>query len=132
MRRTLLMFLSMAAGMYCGVAAEAAESAAEPPSQAPGLQEPAHVSPRLNLTLEQRHTIKEIMKDLKVRSSSAEVEPKIGEPVPDKVDLQPMPAEVAQKVPQIKSHMFFLITDQFVIVDPKDKKVAEVVKLGEK
>jgi hypothetical protein len=50
--------------------------------------------------------------------------------VPDNIELQPMPAEVAQKVPQIKSHMFLLIADQFVIVDPKDKKVAEVVKLG--
>ena len=42
-----------------------------------------------------------------------------------------MPAEVGQKVPQIKSHMFFLTADQFVIVDPKDKKVADVIKLNE-
>lgn len=131
MRRTLLFSLSMAAALCCGLAAKPVESAAEQPSQPPALQEPAHVSPRLNLSLEQRHTIKEIMKDLKVRPSSAEIQPKIGEPVPDNIELQPMPAEVAQKVPQIKSHMFLLIADQFVIVDPKDKKVADVIKLNE-
>ena len=65
MRRTLLFSLSMAAAMCCGLAAKPVESAAEQPSQPPALQEPAHVSPRLNLSLEQRHTIKEIVKDLK-------------------------------------------------------------------
>jgi hypothetical protein len=120
----------MAAAMCCGFAAEPAESAAEQPSQPPAL-EPAHVSPRLNLSLEQRHTIKELVKDMKLRVSSAENQPNIGDPAPANIDLQPMPAEVGQKVPQIKSHMFFLTADQFVIVDPKDKKVADVVKLNE-
>jgi hypothetical protein len=131
MRRTLLFSLSMAAALCCGLAAKPVESAAEQPSQPPALQEPAHVSPRLNLSLEQRHTIKEIVKDLKLRASSAETQPKIGDPAPSNIDLQPMPAEVGQKVPQIKSHMFFLTADQFVIVDPKDKKVADVIKLNE-
>ena len=131
MRRTLLFSLSMAAALCCGLSAKPVESAAEQPSQPPALQEPAHVSPRLNLSLEQRHTIKEIVKDLKLRASSAETQPKIGDPAPSNIDLQPMPAEVGQKVPQIKSHMFFLTADQFVIVDPKDKKVADVIKLNE-
>jgi hypothetical protein len=121
----------MAAALCCGLAAKPVESAAEQPSQPPALQEPAHVSPRLNLSLEQRHTIKEIVKDLKLRVSSAETQPKIGDPAPANIDLQPMPTEVAQKVPQIKSHMFFLTAEQFVIVDPKDKKVADVIKLNE-
>jgi hypothetical protein len=131
MRRTLLFSLSMAAALCCGLAAKPVESAAEQPSQPPALQEPAHVSPRLNLSLEQRHTIKEIVKDLKLGVSSAETQPKIGDPAPSNIDLQPMPAEIGQKVPQIKSHMFFLTADQFVIVDPKDKKVADVIKLNE-
>jgi hypothetical protein len=132
MRRTPLLLLSMLAVIHFGSAAQAApQTPAEQPSapQSPG--EPARVSPRLNLTLEQRHMIKEIIKDVKAKSSSAEFQPTIGEPVPAGIDLQPMPPEVAQKVPQIKSHVFFLIADQFVIVDPKDSKVAEVIKLGE-
>jgi len=38
---------------------------------------------------------------------------------------------VAQKVPQVKSHRFFLTAQQIVIVDPKDNKVADVIKLAE-
>jgi hypothetical protein len=95
----------------------------------PGTEEPAQASPRLNLTLEQRHVIKEIIKDLK-NESAADAQPKIGEPVPSQIKLQPMPPQVAQKVPQIKSHMYFLTTEQIVIVDPKDNKVADLIKLA--
>jgi len=44
--------------------------------------------------------------------------------------LQPMPADIAQKVPQVKSHTFFVTDEQIVIVDPKDNKVADVIKLA--
>ena len=42
-----------------------------------------------------------------------------------------MPPDVAQKVPQVKSHRFFVTADEIVIVDPKDNKVAEVIKLAD-
>ncbi len=35
-----------------------------------------------------------------------------------------------EQVPQVKSHRFFLTAQQIVIVDPKDNKVADVIKLG--
>jgi hypothetical protein len=41
-----------------------------------------------------------------------------------------MPSDVGQKVPQVKAHRFFLTAQQIVIVDPKDNKVADVIKLG--
>jgi hypothetical protein len=40
-----------------------------------------------------------------------------------------MPTAVAQKVPQVKAHRYFLTEEQVVIVDPKDNKVVEVIKL---
>jgi hypothetical protein len=30
----------------------------------------------------------------------------------------------------VKSHRFFIADEQIVIVDPKDKKVADIIKLG--
>jgi hypothetical protein len=42
-----------------------------------------------------------------------------------------MPTDVAAKVPQVKTHRFFIAGEQIVIVDPKDNKVADVIKLGE-
>jgi uncharacterized protein DUF1236 len=93
-------------------------------------QEPAAVSPKLNLTLEQRHVIREIIKDMKTEPAPAEVRAAVGDQVPQNINLQPMPGDVAQKVPQVKTHRFFVAGGQIVIVDPKDNMVAEVIKLG--
>jgi hypothetical protein len=86
-------------------------------------------APKLNLTLEQRHTIREFVKDMK--ADAPEVKTEIGDPVPQGITPRPMPTDVAQKVPQVKSHRFFLTAQQIVIVDPKDNKVADVIKLAE-
>jgi hypothetical protein len=42
-----------------------------------------------------------------------------------------MPDAVAQKVPQVKAHKFFVAKDEIVIVDPKDNTVAELIKLAD-
>jgi hypothetical protein len=99
-------------------------------AQTPAPQEPVTTSHKLNLTLEQRHVIKEIIKDMKTDSARAEFVPAVGDPIPATVKLQPMPADIAQKVPQVKSHTFFITDEQIVIVDPKDNKVADVIKLA--
>jgi hypothetical protein len=86
-------------------------------------------APKLNLTLEQRHTIREFVKDMK--ADAPEIKTEIGDPIPQGITPRPMPSDVAQKVPQVKSHRFFLTAQQIVIVDPKDNKVADVIKLAE-
>jgi hypothetical protein len=93
-------------------------------------QAPAAISPKLNLTLEQRHVIKEIIKDMKIEPTAVEVRAAVGEQVPQGINLRPMPGDVAQKVPQVKTHRFFVAGGEIVIVDPKDNVAAEVIKLG--
>lgn len=99
-----------------------------PPQQAPP-QEELVPTPKINLTLEQRHTIRELIKDAKADATSANVQAAVGEPIPQGISPKPMPVAVGQKVPQVKAHRFFLTAQQIVIVDPKDNKVAEVIKL---
>jgi hypothetical protein len=41
-----------------------------------------------------------------------------------------MPDDVAEKVPQVKTHRFFIADGEIFIVDPKDHKVAEIIQLG--
>jgi hypothetical protein len=102
-----------------------------PPPQSPPSERPAiPATPKLNLTLEQRYTIREIIKDNKTDGASANVKATVGEPIPQGVALQSMPSDVAAKVPQVKAHRYFLTAEQIVIVDPKDNKVAEVIKLA--
>ena len=97
------------------------------PQQTPS-QDVLAPAPKLNLTLEQRHTIKEFVKDMK--ADVADVQATVGEPIPPGINPRPMPSDVGQRVPQVKTHRFFLTAQQIVIVDPKDNKVADVIKLG--
>jgi hypothetical protein len=92
-------------------------------------QQPAET---VNLTMEDRHVIKEIiLKDFKIgppQDQAAKVPTNVGEVVPQGIPLQPMPIEVSAKVPQIKSHSFIIKDDKVVIIDPKDNKVAALVE----
>ena len=83
----------------------------------------------VNLTMEQRHIIKEIIiKDMKTAAQEQYVPTKVGETVPAGIPLQPIPVEVSAKVPQLKTHSFLVKDDKVVIVDPKDNKVAALVE----
>jgi hypothetical protein len=101
---------------------------AQVPAPAPAVM-PADT---VNLTMEQRHVIKEIiLKDLKITSPQEQadkVPTKVGDSVPAGIPLQPMPVEVSAKIPQIKSHSFLVKDDKIVIIDPKDNKVAALVE----
>jgi hypothetical protein len=113
---------------FIGPAAHAQIAPQQTPSQQTPPQDVLAPAPKLNLTLEQRHTIKEFIKDMK--ADAADVQATIGEPIPPGITPRPMPSDVGQKVPQVKAHRFFLTAQQIVIVDPKDNKVADVIKLG--
>jgi hypothetical protein len=69
--------------------------------QAPPEQNTPTVTAKINLSLEQRHTIREIIKDLKIESSSVDI--RVGDTVSKSVSLYPMPADVAAKVPHIRA-----------------------------
>ena len=82
---------------------------------------------KLNLTMEQRYTIREIVRDLKIEKDRGAVQVEVGKIVPKSIHLQRMPAEITAKVSPVKSHLFFLKGDKIVIVDPKDNRVVEVI-----
>jgi hypothetical protein len=58
---------------------------------------------------------------------STDVPLTIGAAVPKSVTLQSFPPEIGNKVPQIKSHEFFVKGDHVVIVSPKDNTIADVI-----
>ena len=97
-------------------------------AQVPADQAPAAPTQTINLTVENRHVIKEIIKDMHVANTADEVAVSVGAEVPQSVALQPMPAPIAQKVPQVKSHEFFVKNDKIALVDPKNHKIVEVIE----
>jgi Protein of unknown function (DUF1236) len=86
------------------------------------------VQTKINLTLEQRHVIKELIKDLNIAPAPNSTETAVGTTVPATVSLSPMPQVVAEKVPQVKSHMFFIEGTKVVIVDPKENKIVDAIE----
>jgi hypothetical protein len=106
------------------------------PSGTPGsapLYSPSQPSAEsVNLTMEQRHVIKElIVKDMKIAppaDQATKVPTDVGAVVPSGVPLQPMPVEVSAKVPQLKAHSFIVRDGKVVIIDPKDNRVAALIE----
>ena len=107
-----------------GLAATVHAQTPAAPAQAPAVP----VQPKINLTLEQRHVIKELIKDLNIASAPKNTNIAVGATVPATVNLNPMPQLVAEKIPQIKSHMFFVEDGKVVIVDPKENKVVDAIE----
>ena len=52
----------------------------------------------------------------------------VGDVVPNDVKLYPLPQDVIQKVPQARSHMFFVKDDEVILVSSSDRRVADVIK----
>ena len=88
--------------------------------------------PRLNLTLEQKHVIRELIKDMKIEPAATSVGSAVGDTVSPDANLQPMPSEIGKRVPQIKAHRLMYTAERILIVDPKDNKVAEVIELKDR
>jgi uncharacterized protein DUF1236 len=99
------------------------------PSHAQLLTQGEVATPRLKLTLEQEHVIKEFIKDLKIDPPATAAQAGVGDAVPQDTTLRPMPEELGRKVPQIKTHRFVYTADRILIVDPKDNRVADVIEL---
>jgi hypothetical protein len=83
----------------------------------------------VNLTAEQEFIVREIvLKDLNVPKAKSDAPETIGDVVPENVELHPIPPDVAAKVPQIKSHEFFVIDDKIILVSPSDRRIADVIQ----
>lgn|SRR5262245_24419094 len=82
----------------------------------------------VNLTLEQRHVIRELVKELKVEPAKDDLKVAAGDELPSQVALQPVPPLIGQKVPSIKSHRLYVTQSRILIVDPQDQKVVEVIE----
>jgi hypothetical protein len=100
---------------------------AQAPTPAPAQREIA-ATPSVNLTQEQRHVIKELLKDLQVEKASGDMQIAIGAAAPSTVQHHPFPPEVFQKVPQVRNHTFFLKDSRVVIVSPRDNTIADVIE----
>jgi hypothetical protein len=53
--------------------------------------------------------------------------PTVGAVVPSTVKIQPVPSKAATDAPMLKSFDFAMVNGKLLIVNPSDKKIAEVI-----
>ena len=97
-------------------------------AQSPPRESPVFAA-KLNLSMEQRHIIMEFIKSRNTGNEPGNVSTAVGQTVPKTVQLQAMPADVGQKVSQVRNYSYFVKNNKIVLVDPKDNKIAEVIEL---
>ena len=96
-------------------------------AQSPSGQPFPDTSAPVKLTLEQRHIIKELVKDMKVEAVAGDAPTVIGHKVPEGVVARPIPVEIGSRVPQVRLHAFYVKGENIVLVNPKDRTVSEVI-----
>jgi hypothetical protein len=97
-------------------------------AQAPA-GEPVIVKRSINLTEEDRHTIREIvLKDSKVSPDSNKAKIEIGDAAPKEITTYEFPDLATEKIPALKSQRYFIHDGAIVIVSSNDGKVADIVK----
>jgi Protein of unknown function (DUF1236) len=97
--------------------------------QAPTTPAIAPAPRTINLTAEQEFIIREIvLKDLNVPNAKPDAPETIGDAVPENIELHPIPPDLAAKVPQVKSHEFYVKDDKIILVSPSDRRIADVIQ----
>jgi hypothetical protein len=94
-----------------------------------GPKEPVSTQPSVNLTMADRHVLKEILlAQSTAKQDSAQVDLELGRIVPAAVHLYVFPENVTRKVPRVRSYEFFVVEDVIVLVRPRDRMIVELVK----
>jgi hypothetical protein len=57
-----------------------------------------------------------------------EVELRVGAPIPQAVELHPVPEEVYVEVPQLRRYRYFNVHNQVVLVDPETSEIVEIIR----
>lgn len=83
--------------------------------------------PTVNLSLDDRHIIKEfVLNDPEVPKIEENFDQTIGSALPPSIPLRPFPPEVRAKVPHVRAHEFFVQNEKIFIVDSA-RKIADVI-----
>jgi Protein of unknown function (DUF1236) len=86
--------------------------------------------PHLNLSAAQKQTIyQSVIKQKDTRKGTAPdtFRAAPGANVPDTVPLEPMPKTIVQLIPQTETYRIGLVSNQVLIVEPKGRRVVEVI-----
>ncbi|MBB6469930.1 hypothetical protein HNQ96_005824 [Aminobacter lissarensis] len=102
----------------------------EQPKQGEATQSGASSTQNVNITVEQKTEITQIIKEEKVEPITVDVDVSVGVLVPQtvKVKLRPLPPRIVKIVPAYADYLFFLLADgRIVIVEPSTLEIVVIL-----
>jgi hypothetical protein len=83
----------------------------------------------VNLTAQQKQTIVQSTQAEKGQPAPAGFLPRIGTPVPASMSIRPLPISAAAQIPGATELQYAkLDTNEILLVEPKDRKVSEIIR----
>ena len=120
-------FITIAAVLSTGIAL-----AQTPNGQAPGAGPRSgaeSIQPRLNLTRQQKQAVNRGLSGEPSQNAAADLQIRVGEPLPNSITPHVMPKSVTEPVPETKWYEFAKLPDRVLMVDPKDRSIAEIITI---
>jgi hypothetical protein len=122
--------LALATGLLLVGAAAASAAGPQSSPQAPPasstMSKPA--TDRLSLTgTEQKSAWNDLNRQATNQNAPAGFQPQVGAMVPGSIKLAPVPTKAATDVPSLKPFDFAMVQGKLLIVNPSDKKIADVI-----
>jgi len=123
---TGLLLAGAAAASAAGQQSTSSPKMAPPPSASSTMSKPA--SDTLSLTsTEQKSAWKDLNGQAANQNAPSGFQPKVGAAVPSSIKLEPVPTKAATDIPSLKSFDFAMVEGKLLIVNPSDKKIADVI-----
>ena len=120
-------FITIAAVLSTGIAL-----AQTPNGQPPGAGARSgaeSIQPRLNLTQQQKQAVNRGLSGEPSQNAAADLQKRVGEPLPNSITPHVMPKSVTEPVPETKWYEFAKLPDRVLMVDPKDRSIAEIIPI---
>jgi len=118
-------FITIAAVLSTGIALAQTPNG-QPPGAGPRSGAES-IQPRLNLTRQQKQAVNRGLSDQPSQNAAADLQIRVGEPLPNSITPHVMPKSVTEPVPETKWYEFAKLPDRVLMVDPKDRSIAEII-----
>lgn len=83
---------------------------------------------KISLEEKERMVIKRNARQAYTGKAPASLQVRIGQRVPENVELDMMPDMIVSEVPEIRTYRYFVIGDEIVLVEPQTREVVEIVR----
>lgn len=123
---TGLLLAGAATASAAGLQSSSSPKTTPPPSASSTMSKPA--GDTLSLTsAQQKSAWRELNGQAANQNAPSGFQPMVGAVVPSSIKIEPVPTKAATDIPSLKPYDFAMVQGKLLIVNPADKRVADVI-----